>query len=228
MTTTITVLGGTGFAGRHIVDEAASRGHRVVVVSRSATAPEGGGLDGAEYRAVDVADPAALEEVLADASVVVSALSPRGGLDGQLGAVDRAVADHVAQAGGELYVVGGFSSLRRTAGGPRVIEEGMGPVDGIPPEQVAALVREATQMNDVLQDLLARTDDLRWSFLSPGMEFGAHVPGERTGSYRVTDDGFVLTDEDGRTAIGGADFAAALLDEIEADSPRRGHLAVAY
>ena len=32
----IVVLGGTGYAGRHIVSEAVSRGHEVISVSRSA------------------------------------------------------------------------------------------------------------------------------------------------------------------------------------------------
>ena len=39
---TITVFGGTGYAGRHIVDEAARRGHQVIAVSRSAGDADGG------------------------------------------------------------------------------------------------------------------------------------------------------------------------------------------
>lgn len=225
--TTITILGGTGFAGRYIAREAAARGHRVIVASRSAADPAEP-VEGVEYRATDVSDEQDLAAAVASADVVVSALSPRGGLDGSLREIDRRVADLAQQQGIPLYQVGGFSSLRRSPDSPRLVDEGMPPVDGIPAEQLAALISEATQMNTILLDLLAREDDLRWTFFSPGMEFGAHVPGEPTGTYRVGTDGLVLVDESGRTAIGGADFATAVLDEIEAAQPRRGHLAIAY
>ncbi len=39
----IIVLGGTGYAGRHIVTEAVSRGHAVIAISRSAPGRSGGG-----------------------------------------------------------------------------------------------------------------------------------------------------------------------------------------
>ncbi|QCQ15693.1 NAD(P)-dependent oxidoreductase [Microbacterium sp. RG1] len=226
--TTITVFGGTGYAGGHIVAEAARRGHRVIVASRSAQPPAEGALENVEYRAIDVRNDAQVAAAMAEADVVVSALSPRGALDGVLGEVDRTIADLARDKGARLFVVGGFSSLRRSPDSPRVIDEGFGRAEGVPEEMMAALVSEATQMNDILLALLDRDDDLDWVFLSPGMEFGAHVPGDATGRYRVGTDGLVLADENGRTVIGGADFATAVLDEIESDAPRRGHLAIAY
>lgn len=224
----ITVIGGTGYAGSHIAAEAQRRGHHVIVASRSAHAPTEPVPDNVEYRAIDALDTAQLSVVIADSDVVVSALSPRAGLDGVIGDVNRKIADLVAQQGTTLLVVGGFSSLRREHGGPRVIDEGFGDNSGVPDDHLAALISEATQMNAILQDLLAREDDLDWAFFSPGMEFGSHVPGEPTGTYRVGTDGLVLTDANGRTAIGAADFALAVLDQLDSPTPHRGHLAVAY
>src|SRR3954470_5787443 len=79
--TRITVLGGTGYAGSHIVREAAGRGHDVVAVSRNRVAEP---VEGVTYRAGDVLDGAFLDQVVADAEVVVETLSPRGELTGRL------------------------------------------------------------------------------------------------------------------------------------------------
>lgn len=223
---TITVFGGAGYAGRHIVDEAARRGHQVIAVSRSA-----GDADGATeitWTSADVTDAEAVRAAIAQADVVVSALSPRGGLDGALREADRLIADTAAETGKELFVVGGFSSLRRSADAPRVIDEGFDRPDEVPAEQVEALLREASQMNSILLDLEDRTDDLAWTFLSPGMGFGAHLPGEPTGAYRIGTDGLVLLDADGQTSIGGADFALAVVDLIDDPEAPHGHLAIAY
>ncbi|MDF3281052.1 NAD(P)H-binding protein [Gordonia sp. N1V] len=226
--TTIAVVGGTGYAGGFIAAEAARRGHQVIVASRSADR-SATAADNVEYRKVDVLDDQQLAGVVAGADVVISALSPRGELDGKLGDVDRRIADLVGAAGSRLLVVGGYSSLRQEADGPRIIDAGFPPateaeLDG----QLAALINEASQMNAILLDLLDRKDDLNWTFFSPGLEFGAHVPGEATGQYRIGTDGTVLANAAGVSAIGGADFAVALIDEAEAGKYPRAHIAVAY
>ena len=226
--THIVVLGGTGYAGRYIVDEAARRGHDVVSVSRSA-APAGGPVT---HRSADLLDPAARQAAVEGADVVVGALSPRGPLDGELGAVYRSVADAVAAAGARLVVVGGFSSLRPAPGEDRIIDSGRFPgaadAPPVPPEALEGLLNEARQMNATLLDLLGRSDGPDWTFVSPGMGFGAHVPGESTGRYRIGDDDVALFDAEGSSAIGGADFALAVVDEIEQGKHRREHIGVAY
>lgn len=79
--TRITVLGGTCYAGGHIVREAAARGHEVTSVSR--TLPEDR-VEGVTYRAGDALDPATIAQVAEGADVVVHALAPRGPLAGRL------------------------------------------------------------------------------------------------------------------------------------------------
>lgn len=79
----IVVLGGTGYAGGHIVQEAAARGHQVLAASRTAPASL---PDSAEHRVLDLggedyAD--ALAALVEGADVVIATSSPRGDLAGQ-------------------------------------------------------------------------------------------------------------------------------------------------
>ncbi|CAL9384224.1 hypothetical protein SUDANB121_01132 [Nocardiopsis dassonvillei] len=57
--------------------------------------------------------------------------------------------------------------------------------------------------------------DLRWTYLAPPVELVSD--GERTGRYRVGED-VILTDEFGRSTLSHADYAVALVDEIETDA----------
>src|SRR5690606_13440972 len=86
----IVVLGGTGYAGGHIVREAAARGHDVVAVSRTAPAEP---VDGVTYVQGSVVDLDSLGDVFDGADAVVSELSPRGDMeDAVLGVLEALVA----------------------------------------------------------------------------------------------------------------------------------------
>lgn len=211
----ITVIGGTGYVGSAVVREAASRGHDVVSYSR--TAPQEG-ISGVTYATDSMLDPEVRRRAVAATDVVVSALSPRGELDGQLVEVDRALVALAGENGTRIVVVGGFSSLRSEAGGPRFADG-----DDLPPQ----FASEAKQMNTILGELLQTPDTVDWTFVSPAMEFGAHVPGEALGHYRIGGD-VALVDDAGVSAVSGADFALAIVDEIERPAHRREHISVAY
>ena len=103
-------------------------------------------------------------------------------------------------------------------GQPRVVE-------GEIPEQyrAEALEGEATRV------LLAERapEGLDWLFISPAGGYGAFAPGERTGSYRVGGE-VALFDVDGGSNISGADFALAIVDEIETPRHHREHIGIAY
>lgn len=211
----ITVIGGTGYAGSAIAREAARRGHAVTVVSRSAPkAP----IDGVRYIASPATGPDASAAV-ANANVVVAALSPRGDTFGTLPRVYGQLARQAAAAGARFVVVGGFSCLRPAPGAPRIIEN----PEGFPPE----VIPEARENLDVLNDLLADTTGVDWLFVCPGLEFSSFTPGEDLGRYRVGDD-VVLQDENGKSAISGIDFARAVLDEIETPTRHRAQIHFAY
>lgn len=210
--TAITVVGGTGYAGAAIVAEAARRGHTVTAISRTAPGTQAEGVD---YVTGDLTQSV---PDIAGAEVVVAALSPRGDNAGKLRDAYRSLAQAAATNGARFVGIGGFSSLRPTEGAPRFVEG-----DDLPPEFAA----EAREMNDILADLATGSVDVDWLFVSPAAEFGSHAPGEALGRYRVSGE-VALFDQDGKSAISGADFARAVLDEIETPTRHRAQIHFAY
>ncbi|MGD8193279.1 NAD(P)-dependent oxidoreductase [Herbiconiux sp. P18] len=215
--TRITVVGGTGYAGSAVVKEAASRGFDVVSYSRSV--PEGDArVPGVTYETGSLTDPEVRARAVEGTDVLVSTLSPRGELDGRIVEVDRELAALAGAKGVRFVVVGGFSSLRPQEGAVRFAEG-----DGLPPE----FASEAIQMNTVLGELLASPESLDWVFFSPAQQFGSYAPGETLGRYRLGGE-VAIFDADGVSAISGADFALAIVDEIDQPSHRRQQVSVAY
>jgi hypothetical protein len=210
---TIVVFGGTGYTGGNVVREASARGHRVVSVSRSEPRDP---IEGVRYETGAVEQIAG--RVIPGADAVVAALSPRGDMSGRLVEVYRDLALQSAAAAARYIQVGGFSSLRPAPGAPRFVE-------GDIPEQFRdeALEGEATRV------LLAEEapEGLDWVFVSPAGGYGAWAAGERTGSFRVGDE-VALFDDEGGSNISGADFASAIVDEIEEPTRHRAHMSVAY
>lgn len=208
----ILIAGVTGYAGSAIAREASSRGHDVVGVSRTPAAEPLAGVRYEQKTAVE-----AVRDHLADRDVLVAALSPRADMAGRLVETYRTLAEASVQDGVRLVVVGGYSSLRPTAGADRHIAHA----------EESEYLAEAQEMNAVLEWLeSAAPAGLDWLFVSPGLGFSSWNPGIRTGAYRVGDD-VALVDADGGSDISGADFAIAIVDEIEA-SRFRGHVGVAY
>ena len=209
----IVVFGGTGYTGRNVVREAASRGHEVVSVSRSR--PEEP-VDGVRYEVGDVEQLA--QTVVPGADAVVATLSPRGETAGRLVEVYGELARHSAATGARYLQIGGFSSLRPAPGAPRFVE-------GEVPEQYRAEAEEGEATRVMLVE--DAPSDLDWVFVSPAGAYGAWAPGERTGTYRVGGE-VALFDAEGGSNLSGADLAVALLDEVEAPAHSREHLGVAY
>lgn len=211
----IKVLGGTGYAGSNIVREAVKRGHEVTSYSRSL--PEDP-VEGAEYRTGNVLDDAFLADAVGDADVVIETLSPRGELEGKLEGVRERLVPLAAKAGVRLGVLAGASSLQVAPGGPRLL-------DVRPP---APEIRGEVMAGVVLLDLLNESpEELDWFAVSPAASFGAWVPGQATGQYRLSED-VLLVDEKGESHISGADLALAVLDEIETPKHHRRRFHVAY
>jgi len=210
---TIVVFGGTGYTGANIAREAVSRGHRVVSVSRSAPKEP---IEGVQYETGSVDELAPRLIPIADA--VVATLSPRGDMAGRLVEAYRELARLSAETGVRYLQIGGFSSLRPASGEPRVVE-------GEIPEQfrLEALEGEATRV--MLVDEFPA--DLDWVFVSPAGSYGAWAAGERAGRYRMGGE-VALFDAAGESRISGADFALAVVDEIEAKRHTREHVGVAY
>ncbi|GMA22343.1 NAD-dependent epimerase [Luteimicrobium album] len=212
----ISVLGGTGYAGGHIASEAASRGHEVVSYSRSV--PDDG-HDGVRYETADARDADHRTRILDGADVVVVALSPRGDMFDALRGATADLADDARAAGVRFGVIGGAGSFLVEADGPAFVDTG-----AFQPEEAKP---EARILGGVLDDLRAADDDLDWFFVSPAPVFGSYAPGERRGTYRLGRD-VIVADEDGVSAISGADLAIAVVDELEQPAHRRVRFTVAY
>lgn len=69
----------------------------------------------------------------------------------------------------------------------------------------------ASAMAEALSDLRER-DDVRWTYISPAGDFQAK--GERTGEYILAGEELTLNDR-GESIISYADYAIAMVDEIE-------------
>src|SRR5699024_10668039 len=102
--TRIAVIGGTGYAGRHIVTAALAQGHEVTSFSRAKPADP---VSGATYRAVDVTDPSIAANIATEFDGVVTTLSPRGDMVGRVRPATAALARAATAHGTRLGVIGG-------------------------------------------------------------------------------------------------------------------------
>ena len=210
----IVVIGGTGYAGSHIVAEAARRGHTALSVARTAASDRQEGVTYIEGSLLDV--PGLVAEIQG-AEVVILSVPARGEM---AGLVRPAVAELVAtlQPGTRIGVIGGAGGSLSAPGGPRVIDL---------PSFTEEYKPEAFEAIGILEDLQAGDPPVDWFFVHPAGGFGMWNPGERTGSYRDGGD-VIVTDADGESFISGADLAVAVLDEIEAPKYTRERFTVGY
>ena len=210
----LVVFGGTGYAGGKIGAAALRRGHEVVGVARNT----GSVPEGVEAVQGSLHDEEFVSQVTKDADVVVVA-TPARAIDGRklIDAVPT-LARIARENGVRLSFVGGAASLLVADGGPRLFDT---------PEFPAEYKEEAGNHAEVLGLLREQPEGLDWFYVSPAAEFGAWIPGERRGEFRIGGD-VLVTDENGKSHIGGDDFATAYVDEIEQPKHRRARFTVAY
>lgn len=205
----ITVIGGTGYAGSAIVAEAAARGHDVTALSRSL--PEEP-VSGVTYVQGDATDEATLTRVIEGSDAVVGAYSARGPLAPSFRGFYRTAGRVVDAAGVPLYIVGGYSSLRPAPGADRFVTD----LSDIPAE-LHDEIRDGSNL--IIEDLPATPKTLDWVFVSPALRFGAQMPAERLGRYRLGDE--VSVQPEGGGAISAADYALGFVDLIESGDRHR-------
>ena len=210
----IVVIGGSGYAGRHIVAEAVSRGHSVLAIARRIPSDRQPGAIYIEGSLTDVPD---LLAQLQGVDVVVSAVAPRGDM---LGLVRPNIAELVSLLPDDVRVgvIGGAGGSLVTEGGERLVDLPSFSEDYKP---------EALEAIGILEDLQAGPADRDWFYIHPAGGFGQWNPGERTGEYRTGGD-VVVTDAEGESYISGADLAVAILDEIENPQHPRKRFTVGY
>lgn len=213
--TRVTVFGGSGYAGSHIVEAAEVRGLEVRSFSRKEAPNQ---IADVSYVIGSITDAGDRARALDGADVLIVAVSPRGDMAGRVRPAIAELAEEAARAGVRLGVIGGAGSLLQREGGD-LLMNGPDFPDEVKPE--------AAEMGGVLDDLRAAPAELDWFFVSPAASFGPWSPGEYRGEYRVGGD-VLLTDDSGESTISGADFGVAIVDEIEEPRHRRTRFTVAY
>lgn len=215
----VAVIGATGHVGSVLTAEAVLRGHSVIAVSRTGSAPVAGNVTGV---GVDIASVPDLTAAIAGSDVVIHAFNPGRGRIGRE-VYDAFIEGHHAilnavRAAGvsRLLCVGGAGSL--------LTRDGVELVDSPewPPE--FADYKDGVRGTRALYYLLRETQGFDWVFLSPP---NLLTPGPRTGAYRVGTDR-LLYDADGQSHIALADFACAMIDELERPVHHRQRFTVGY
>jgi putative NADH-flavin reductase len=200
---TIVVFGGTGYAGSAIVREALSRGHEVVAVARDTSK-----LDAAEHLTLaqgDAFDAGFVADVTKGADVVIVSLHAVQSDGSELKDKFQHFVDAAEAAGARLGIVGGAGSMLVAEGGPALYDT---------PDFPDAFKGEAKSHGQILEALRTSDTAVDWFYVSPAAAFGGYNPGERRGTYRSSDD-VLLADAEGNSDISGADYAIAVVDEIE-------------
>jgi uncharacterized protein len=200
----VAVLGASGRAGSEIVKELARRGHEVIAIARKPEAiPQ---LPNVTPRAGDAATPSALAERIRGADAVISALHF------DIPAATLLTALREAEVP-RLLVTGGAASLEIVSG-KRVIDT--------PdfPEEWKSMALGGIAFLDALRAETA----IDWTFFSPAALL---FEGPRLGAYRLGTDQLV-TDANGDSKISFADYAIAMVDELERHQHSRTRFTAAY
>ncbi|WP_091001126.1 NAD(P)-dependent oxidoreductase [Paenibacillus sp. OK003] len=195
----IGIIGATGKAGNLILKEALDRGHEVTAIVRNASKVEDKSLNVLEK---DVFDLTAEDAKSFD--VIVNAFGAPAGKENLHVEAGQTLINVLKEAPNtRLIVVGGAGSLftdeTQTL---RVVDS-----PGFPDAYKAT----ATNQGKNLQDLQA-SSGIQWTFLSPAGFFNPE--GVRTGKYQSGKDQ-ILVNSEGNSYISYADYAIALVDEIE-------------
>jgi putative NADH-flavin reductase len=210
----IALIGGTGFVGAAILEEALARGHDVTALAR----------DPAKYKQrerlrvakADVQDAAQVAAAVEGSDAVISAFNP-GWTVPDIGPLftsgHRAIMQGTKQSGVKrILVVGGAGSLY-VAPGKQLIDTPDFPKD---------IYEGANAAREALNEMRGE-QELEWTFLSPPVFL---APGERTGRYRTGGEQ-PLMEGDKPAGISVRDMAQAILDEIEAPKHIRARFTVA-
>lgn len=202
----VAVLGASGKGGSEIVKELAARGHSVLGISRhSENIPQ---LEGVTAREGDASDAEALAGLIKGVDAVISALHFDITAEHLLGAVKAAGVNR-------LLVMGGAASLKG-ADGVRLYDSPTFP------EEIKPYVIGGIHFLDALRE----EKEVDWTFFSPAMLI---FVGDRLGpgSFRLGEEELV-TDADGNSKISYADYAIAMVDELEQHNYSRARFTAAY
>jgi uncharacterized protein len=195
----IAVIGASGKAGSLILNEALTRGHEVTAIVRDKAKVQ---IQGSSVLEKDVFDLKA--EDLKEFDVVVNAFGAAPGKEHLHVDAGKILIDAMKGAPQtRLIVVGGAGSLFvDEAKTIRVLD-----TPEFPKEYFATAFNQSKNLGD-----LQNATGIQWTFISPSAFFDPQ--GNRTGGYKLGKDN-LLVNSKGESYVSYADFALAVLDEIE-------------
>jgi len=202
----VAVLGASGKGGSQITQELVSRGHQVVAIARNPEKlPSGEGITAVQG---DASNADALAEQIVGVDAVISSLHFDISASALLSAVKQAGVNR-------LLVMGGAASLKNAEGVRLYDSPGF-------PENIKPFVLPAIHfLDDIKQE-----KDVDWTFFSPAMVI-FEGPRQGPGSFKLGDDNLV-TDANGESKISYADYAIAMVDELEQHNHSRRRFTAAY
>ncbi|WP_143307379.1 NAD(P)-dependent oxidoreductase [Chitinophaga vietnamensis] len=207
----VAIIGASGFIGTEILKEALQRGHTVTAIVRN---PEKISLKDPHLtvKQGDVTNEDTVAKLVSGNDAVISAFNAHDSAT-YVKAI-HAIINGAKKAGvTRLLAVSGAGSLE-VAPGVQILDT---------PEFPEQWKAGATATRDAL-NVLRQEKELDWTALSPAAEI---FPGERTGKYRTGKDQ-LLTDANGHSKISSADYAIALVDELEKPQFKKQRFTVAY
>lgn len=202
----IAVVCANGKAGKLVVEEAAERGHDVTAVVRGENKTAAQSVIQKDLFDLTASDLAGFDAVVDAFGAWAPETLP------QHSTSLAHLCDILSGTDTRLIVVGGAGSLFVNPEHTATVAQG--------PDFPDAFKPLASAMASALSDLRKR-DDVRWTYLSPAADFQAE--GERTGGYVLGGEELTLN-EQGESVISYADYAIALVDEIELTGTPEAHV----
>ena len=194
----IGIIGASGKAGQLILEEAVARGHEVTAIVRDKTK-----VKNTEVAVIEKDIYSLTKNDTTQFDIIVNAFGAPIGEEQAHVDAGHALIEAVKGTDTRIIVVGGAGSLY---------------VD----ENKTLRVIDTPDFPDVFKPTangqarnfaeLQNTTDVKWTFISPSAVFDAD--GKRTGSYQTGKDQ-LLVNSKGESYISYADYAVAVLDEIE-------------
>jgi putative NADH-flavin reductase len=212
----IAIVGATGMIGSKLLEEAVDRGHVVTAVSRHATKIPA--HDRVRPVEADVNDTKALADAFSGQEAILHAFAPP-----RLSVEERV---EQQRAGTRSIIAAAKSAgVHRilAVGGAGTLEVAPGVMNADRPEFPASW-EGGVKSTALIKGLLAAEPDLDWTFLCPSHDI---FVGKRTGKFRLGLDQ-MLVDADGKSSISTADYAIAMIDELENPKHSRRRFTVGY
>ena len=219
----VLIYGATGKVGSQVVNEALNRGHIVTAVSRDPSRITQT-HDRLSTVKGDVLDPESVASLVAGQDIVIlSVRGVKGKSNDPKDAIPFIAVRNVVKVlrdmgdtAPRLIHVGGSGSLE--------VKPGVTYADTLPMLLIPRKLQVEIEGQVLALQYLRTVTDADWCYATPAKNF---TNGKRTGVFRIGGDQ-LLESSSGRSRISRADFAVALIDEVETAEHNRQRFSVVY